>query len=95
VSAPFLRALVGLSPPSLLGRLEPTRLSNQAKLVLASPETPLLSLTKEPLISCPADAGEKEFTELFDKYNLLTPPVIDERSKIETSQPATVARLKT
>src|SRR5450759_4927251 len=29
VSAPFLRALVGLSAPSLLGRREPTRLSHQ------------------------------------------------------------------
>src|SRR6266478_2686939 len=29
-SAPFLRALVSLSAPSLLGRREPTRLSNQA-----------------------------------------------------------------
>src|ERR1017187_8646005 len=28
--APFLRALVCLSAPSLLGRMEPTRLSNQA-----------------------------------------------------------------
>jgi sporulation protein YlmC with PRC-barrel domain/CBS domain-containing protein len=53
-----------------------------AKLVLASPETPLLALTQEPLISCRADAGEKEFAELFDKYNLLTLPVIDDHSKL-------------
>ena len=53
-----------------------------AKLVLASPETPMLSLTREPLISCPADAGEKEFAELFDKYNLLTLPVIDDHNKL-------------
>src|SRR6202142_3704107 len=53
-----------------------------AKLVLASPETPLLSLTQEPLISCRADAGEKEFAELFDKYNLLTLPVIDDHNKL-------------
>src|SRR5712691_186405 len=53
-----------------------------AKLVLASPETPLLSLTQEPLISCREDAGEKEYAELFDKYNLLTLPVIDDHSKL-------------
>jgi len=53
-----------------------------AKLVLASPETPLLSLTQEPLISCREGAGEKEFAELFDKYNLLTLPVIDDHSKL-------------
>jgi magnesium transporter len=53
-----------------------------AKLVLASPETPLLSLTQEPLISCHEDADEKKFAELFDKYNLLTLPVIDDQSKL-------------
>jgi magnesium transporter len=53
-----------------------------AKLVLASPETPLLSLTQEPLISCHADANEKEFAELFDKYNLLTLPVVDDHNKL-------------
>jgi CBS domain-containing protein len=53
-----------------------------AKLVLASPDTPLLSITQEPLISCRSDAGEKEFAELFDKYNLLTLPVIDEHNKL-------------
>jgi magnesium transporter len=53
-----------------------------AKLVLASPATPLLSLTQEPLISCKADASEKEVAELFDKYNLLTLPVIDENNHL-------------
>jgi len=53
-----------------------------AKLVLASSETPLLSLTREPLISCREDASEKEFAELFDKYNLLTLPVIDDHSRL-------------
>jgi magnesium transporter len=53
-----------------------------AKLVLASPETPLLSLTQEPLISCREDADEKEFAERFDKYNLLTLPVIDDHNKL-------------
>jgi magnesium transporter len=53
-----------------------------AKLVLASPDTPLLSLTQEPLIFAKASAKEKEFAELFDKYNLLTLPVVNENRKL-------------
>jgi len=53
-----------------------------AKIVLAIPQCPLLSLTQEPLISCAAGAGEKEVAELFDKYNLLTLPVVDENRKL-------------
>jgi len=53
-----------------------------AKLVLASSDTPLLSLTQEPLISCQAGAEEKEVAELFDKYNLLTLPVVDDKKKL-------------
>ena len=53
-----------------------------AKLVLATQDTPLLSLTQEPLISCHAGAGEKEVAELFDKYNLLTLPVVDDTQKL-------------
>jgi len=52
------------------------------KLVLAEGDDPLLSLTQEPLVSCTEDAREKEFTELFDKYNLLTLPVVDENKKL-------------
>ena len=48
-----------------------------AKIVLAPVATPLLALAQEPLISCREDAQEKEFAELFDKYNLLTLPVVD------------------
>ena len=53
-----------------------------ARLVLALPETALLSLTQEPLISCTENASENVFSELFDKYNLITLPVIDEHSKL-------------
>ncbi len=53
-----------------------------AKLVLAEQNTPLLSLKQEPLISCHAGAGEKEVAELFDKYNLLTLPVVDDDGKL-------------
>ena len=53
-----------------------------AKLVLASPSHPLLSLTQEPLISCNPGVNEKEVAELFDKYNLLTLPVVDENKRL-------------
>ena len=49
-----------------------------SKLVLASPEDLLATLKTEPLISCHPGADEFEVAELFDKYNLLTLPVIDE-----------------
>ncbi len=52
------------------------------KIVLAPPSTPLLALAQEPLISCHENAKEKEFAELFDKYNLLTLPVIDEHNRL-------------
>ncbi|HWR37133.1 MAG TPA: CBS domain-containing protein [Clostridia bacterium] len=49
-----------------------------AKLVLAAPDTRLAELAAEPLISCSPEADEKEVAEIFDKYNLLTLPVVDE-----------------
>jgi magnesium transporter len=53
-----------------------------SKLVLASPDTPLLSLKVEPLISCNAGCTEKDVAETFDKYNLLTLPVVDADGKL-------------
>ena len=53
-----------------------------SKLVLAAPTTPMLSLTQEPLISCHENASDQEVTELFDKYNLLTLPVVDDHTKL-------------
>ena len=53
-----------------------------AKIALAKPDTPLLALHQEPLIYSRADAKEKEFAELFDKYNLLTLPVVDDQSRL-------------
>jgi magnesium transporter len=50
-----------------------------AKLVLAKSDDQLSSLTSEPLISCHAGAGEKEVAELFDKYNLVILPVVDDK----------------
>ncbi len=52
------------------------------KIVLATPATPLLALNQEPLIFCEAGAREKEFAELFDKYNLLSLPVVDEHNRL-------------
>jgi magnesium transporter len=53
-----------------------------AKIAMAKLDTPLLALHQEPLIYSRADAKEKEFAELFDKYNLLTLPVVDERNHL-------------
>ncbi len=52
------------------------------KLVLAPPSTPLLSLIQEPLVQTHETAGDNEVAELFDKYNLITLPVIDEHNKL-------------
>ena len=52
------------------------------KIVLAPLTTPLLALSQEPLIYCQENAKEKEFAELFDKYNLLTLPVIDRKNHL-------------
>lgn len=53
-----------------------------AKLVLAPEAMTLSELTMSPLISCLAGASEKEVAELFDKYNLLTLPVVDEDGRL-------------
>jgi Mg/Co/Ni transporter MgtE len=53
-----------------------------AKLVLGESTDRLASLAQEPLISCHAGASEKEVAELFDKYNLLTLPVVDDEDKL-------------
>lgn len=51
-------------------------------LVLAKSGSPLLSLIQEPLIFCHEGAKENEFTELFDKYNLFTLPVVDDNRRL-------------
>ena len=52
------------------------------KLVLAQLDTPLLSLTRDPLVLTHKETSDKEVAELFDKYNLVTLPVIDEHNKL-------------
>src|SRR5258708_20391280 len=48
-------------------------------LVLAPGNTKLSTLAPDHLIYCDAGASEKEVAEMFDKYNLLTLPVVDEK----------------
>jgi CBS domain-containing protein/sporulation protein YlmC with PRC-barrel domain len=50
------------------------------QLVLAPHDTTLSSLTVDPLISVHHGADEHEVAETFDKYNLLTLPVVDEET---------------
>src|SRR5215469_7665212 len=47
-------------------------------LVLSPPDTRLSTLAPEHVISSRADAKDKEVAELFDKYNLMSLPVVDE-----------------
>lgn len=53
-----------------------------ARIVLATPSTPMLSLHQEPLVYAHEGASENEVAELFDKYNLQNLPVIDEHNKL-------------
>ena len=46
--------------------------------ILAKADDKLLPLSMDPLISCHAGAREREVDALFDKYNLLTLPVVDD-----------------
>jgi len=53
-----------------------------ARLVLAQPSAPMLSLAQEPLVLAHEADKENDVAEQFDKYNLLTLPVVDERNKL-------------
>jgi magnesium transporter len=53
-----------------------------ARIVLANASTPMLSLVQEPLVFTHEGVDEAEFAELFDKYNLLMLPVVDEHNKL-------------
>jgi magnesium transporter len=53
-----------------------------SRLVLASAGDALQPLSMEPLISAHAGASEREVAELFDKYNLITLPVVDDEGKL-------------
>jgi len=53
-----------------------------ASIVLVEQDTPLKTLISEPLVTCRMDAKEREVAELFDKYNLLMLPVVDEKGVV-------------
>jgi magnesium transporter len=53
-----------------------------ARIVLVPPDTPMLSLAQEPLILTHQGTPENDVAELFDKYNLLILPVVDEKSRL-------------
>jgi len=53
-----------------------------ARLFVASGGAKLKELASEPLIQVPVDEKQDRVTELFDKYNLLTLPVVDEEGKL-------------
>ena len=50
-----------------------------ARLFLAAGDTTLRSLAQDPLISAPVDMSQERVTELFDKYNIFTLPVVDKQ----------------
>ncbi len=49
------------------------------KLLLSSPDTSLSTLTTGHLVTCRVDDRVKKVAELFDKYNLRSLPVVDEK----------------
>jgi len=53
-----------------------------ARLFAASAQTPLKELASGTLITAPVDETQDRVTELFDKYNLLALPVVDEEGKL-------------
>jgi Mg/Co/Ni transporter MgtE len=53
-----------------------------ARTAIADKTAPLAALAAEPLVSCHLDAPEDEVVELFDKYNLLALPVVDEHGRL-------------
>ena len=53
-----------------------------ARIVTSPHATPLRLLATHVLVSCAMDTPEAEVAELFDKYNLLTLPVVDEHGRL-------------
>ncbi len=54
-----------------------------SRLLLAPHDADLASLSTERVISCPASAPQREVAEQFDKYNLLSLPVVDEHGVLK------------
>jgi magnesium transporter len=53
-----------------------------ARLFVAPESRPLQDLVTDTLIQTPVDESSDRVTELFDKYNLLALPVVDEEGKL-------------
>jgi Mg/Co/Ni transporter MgtE len=53
-----------------------------ARLFIAASNARLKELASDTLIQVPVDEKQDRVTELFDKYNLLTLPVVDEDGKL-------------
>ena len=53
-----------------------------SRLVLAKPDDPMLTLITDLLLYVPEDAREDEVALLFDKYNLVTLPVVDKENHL-------------
>ena len=53
-----------------------------ARLFVSSGPALLKGLSSEPLIKVPVEETQKRVIELFDKYNLLTLPVVDEEGRL-------------
>src|SRR5262249_12044569 len=51
-------------------------------LVMAQPQTKLATLSPEHVISCTADASDKDVAEMFDKYNLMSLPIVDDEGRL-------------
>lgn len=52
------------------------------KLLVAAPETPMRELVTSTLIRVSVDERQDRVTALFDKYNILTLPVVDREDKL-------------
>lgn len=53
-----------------------------AKLFFAAGETPLKELASDPLLFVTAGERQERVTEIFDKYNLLTLPVVNDEQQL-------------
>ena len=59
-----------------------TRLIPLVQLLLAAPETPLNELPDSHIVSCHVNAKGAKVAELFDKYNLRSLPVLDDKKRL-------------
>ena len=53
-----------------------------AKLFFTSGDTPLVELAADPLLCVTSDEKQDRVAEIFDKYNLLTLPVVDDEQQL-------------